>query len=211
MVDFSYSTVSGKLKDLLGKIREVGVPLKATNKWLESLGYKSTNDRTMLPVLKQIGFLDSSGVPTDLWKQYRGSKHKIVLARGIRDGYGALFQMYADAFAKPNSDLEHFFKTRSSAGAKAIQFTVATFKALCQQADFQAIGLAGPSADEERAAHGNETESLRVLTKGAVRNTGLTINVNVQLTLPESKDPKVYERLFAALEKHLLKSTDGED
>jgi hypothetical protein len=64
MADFTYTTVPGKIKQLLTKIREVGVPQKVTVQWLKTVGFKSSNDTSLIGVLKFIGFIDASGVPT---------------------------------------------------------------------------------------------------------------------------------------------------
>ena len=40
---YIYTAVPGKLKDLLQKIREIGVPERATQKWLESINSKNLN------------------------------------------------------------------------------------------------------------------------------------------------------------------------
>lgn len=39
MADFIYTTVPGKIKELLQKIREVGVPPKVTVQWLKTVGF----------------------------------------------------------------------------------------------------------------------------------------------------------------------------
>jgi Family of unknown function (DUF5343) len=52
MAEFPYTTVPGKLKPLFKKMREVGVPQKATFQWLKSIGFTSSNDATLLGVLK---------------------------------------------------------------------------------------------------------------------------------------------------------------
>jgi len=50
MADYPYSTVLQKIKPLLTKIKTIGVPTKVDYKWLQSIGYKSTNDTTLIPV-----------------------------------------------------------------------------------------------------------------------------------------------------------------
>lgn len=89
MSDYPYTTVPGKLSTLLKKIREVGVPTKANQQWLQSLGFTSSNDRTMLGILKFIGFMDESGVPSSRWREYRGANHKQVLANAVRECAGS--------------------------------------------------------------------------------------------------------------------------
>jgi hypothetical protein len=90
MVDFAYTTVPGKLRDLLNKIRHVGVPPKISAQWLKNVGFTSSNDTTLLSVLKFIGSADASSVPTAKWTQYRGSDHKRVLGEAIQQGYADL-------------------------------------------------------------------------------------------------------------------------
>jgi hypothetical protein len=116
MAEFPYTTVLGKLKQFLGKIREVGVPKRATHKWLESLRFRSKNDRSILTVMKFIGFINDSGIPTDFWNQYRGGRHKVVLAEAIVHGYSELYSTYPDAHNRSSNELESFFSTRTTAG-----------------------------------------------------------------------------------------------
>ncbi len=40
MTTFAYTTVLAKLTVFLDKIRTIGIPEKATQSWLETLGYK---------------------------------------------------------------------------------------------------------------------------------------------------------------------------
>jgi Family of unknown function (DUF5343) len=138
MADFTYTTVPGKIKPFLDKIRQVGIPPKATVQWLKTIGFKSSNDSTLLGVLKSIGLVDTTGVPTTSWSNYRGANHKTVLGDAIRAGYAELFAVYPDAWQRPVSDLEHVFSTSSSAGKQVISKTVATFNALCECAEFGA-------------------------------------------------------------------------
>lgn len=136
LADYVYTTVPGKIASLLGKVREVGVPPKATSQWLKSIGFKSSNDASLIGVIKQVGLADPSGVPTSLWTQYRGSNYKTVLADGVRKGYSELFAVYSDAWQRNNTDLEHVFATSTSGGKQVITLTINTFKNLCAAADF---------------------------------------------------------------------------
>lgn len=206
--DFPYTMVTGKLKEVLSKIREVGVPQKATQQWLASLGFKSTNDRSILSVLKFVRFIDESSTPTELWKQYRGANYKKVLADGIKQGYSDLFSMYSDAHNR-STDLEHFFSTKTSAGKEVMERMIQTFKALCEIAEFNgapeviapAVGstLEEPSSSQETKGFPGTT---KIVTQGF--GSGVTININIQLSVPDTSDETVYDKFFAALKKHLL-------
>jgi len=99
------------LKEFLNKIKskELGVPEKVTIDYLESIGYKSTNDRPIIRVLKSIGFLDDNGVPTQDLKDFRTEKSKQVMAAALRKTYAELFKIYANPLSKSSQDLENFF------------------------------------------------------------------------------------------------------
>ncbi|AIG98681.1 hypothetical protein AFULGI_00019300 [Archaeoglobus fulgidus DSM 8774] len=71
MAEFPYTTVPGKIKPFFQKIQEAGLPSKVTQKWINSIGFTSSNDPSIIPLLKKLGFIDRSGVPTELWARYR--------------------------------------------------------------------------------------------------------------------------------------------
>lgn len=52
MPDFPYTPVNGRIKPLLDKIAQVGRPAKVDKKWLESVGFKASNDVALLRILK---------------------------------------------------------------------------------------------------------------------------------------------------------------
>ena len=63
--EFIYTAQPANVVPFLEKIRKAGVPPKVTLKTIESFGFKSKNDRRLLPVLKGLGLVDSSGAPTE--------------------------------------------------------------------------------------------------------------------------------------------------
>jgi hypothetical protein len=202
MATFAYTTVPGKVTPLLNKIREVGVPTKATYDWLKSIGFSSSNDRTLLAVLRQVGLIDADGAPSKRWKAFRGKDGPQVLADAIRTGYAELFATYPQADTKPDEDLDAFFKTHTNAGQQAIDKTVATFKALAKVADFSIAAGAAPTADEGTVP---EVQGPTIRSAPPVTHPqGVTININVQLVLPESTDEDVYRKFFAAMREHLI-------
>ena len=205
MAEFPYVGVTGRLKTCFDKIQRVGVPSAADKKWLASIGFSASNDARILLVLKFIGFVDPSGSPTDRWRGYRDKRLSgKVLAEGIIAGYSELFGTYPQANQKNEEDLRAFFSTRTSAGTQVINRTVGTFKALCELADFSA-SPAEVAVSEVPAPVQQEETGLSLVTP-TVNSTqhGVTININVQLTLPETTDEAVYDKLFAAMKKHLL-------
>jgi hypothetical protein len=76
------------IPSILDRIRSAATPPRFTHEFLKSnLGFSSSNDRAVIKVLKQLGFLTSDGTPTPRYNDYRGPDGGRVLAEGLRDGW----------------------------------------------------------------------------------------------------------------------------
>lgn len=202
MADFPYTQVTGKLRSFFDKIGQVGKPETVDKKWLASIGMKASNDPTIIPVLKFIGFIDPSGKPTSRWTNYRDkSRAGKVLAEGIVEGYADLFQVYPNANRRNDEELKSFFSTKTKGGAQVVSKTVTTFRNLCELAVFDDVSIETITSQSVQSSQESFEPSTKVVKE---LGTGITININVQLTLPETTDENVYDKLFASMKKHLL-------
>lgn len=200
----AYTTVPGKLPALLKKIREAGVPSKANKEWLDSIGYKSSNDRSLVNVLRQIGFVDQASAPTPAWKSYRGGEHKEVLGRAIQQGYADLYHIYPDAHDRPNTDLGNVFSSQTDAGKQSIDKMVASFKSLAGEAKFEPVASTVSAGEVPATVVDSETPVTTAVTRTTSTVAGLNVTINVALTLPAASDEKVFDAFFRAMRKHLL-------
>lgn len=204
MPEFSYTNVAGKIPSFFEKIGQVGQPQKVDSKWLTGIGFGQANDRTLIGVLKQIGFIDGSGSPTEFWTRYRNkSLSKKVIAQALVKGYKSLFDVYPDAYKRTKDDLTNFFSTQTTAGSMAIGYTVNTFKNLADLGDFsnmEEVHDTGTLHTQPQTQHLNPEKITRQFNS----THGVTINLNIQLTVPETTDEKVYDKFFEAMKKHLL-------
>ena len=204
MADFIYTTVPGKIKPLLAKIREVGIPPKVTVQWLKTVGFKSSNDASLIGILKFVGLTDASGILSSRWAQYRGANSKQVLGEGIRDGYADLFAVYPDANQRTPTELDHVFSTSSSGGKQVIGKTVSTFKALAELAEFTPVSEVTdlhmpsgplhtpPAASSPPPSNASHTPS---------HAPSLHIDIQVHIS-PEASADQI-EQVFASMAKHL--------
>jgi hypothetical protein len=200
MTEYPYVLVKDKLKKFLEEhIPRASVPDKIDRKYLTAVGFKSSNDLSITPILKFINFLDASGVPTDEYIQFR-TKAGLTMAKSLRNAYKDLFDIYPDAYRKDAEALKNYFRAHTTAGDQVVNKTVATFKVLCEFADFEAI------TEEITVSPKGELNSEVPVSKQVSPATsgGLTVNINIQLQLPATDDASVYENLFSALKKHLL-------
>lgn len=210
MTDFAYTTVPGKIKSLLDKIRGIGIPSKTTGQWLKTIGLKSSNDASLLGVLKAVGLVDGSGVPTPTWSDYRGAKHREVLGEAIRSGYAELFAVYPDAWQRPNNDLEHVFATSTSAGKQVITKTVATFKALCECAEFGAVGERTSQSMHTNAPLHPPVAPSGDHTKQCSHNgkPNPSIHIDLQIHVSPEASADQIDQIFKSMAKHLYGAKD---
>jgi hypothetical protein len=209
MADFPYSPHAAKVKQFLDHIQKAGVPEKVTLKYLVKVGFKSTNDRYILGILKFLGFVDAAGLPTKTWTDYRNRQTAgATLAAAMRRGYADLFRTYPDADRKDNEALRNYFSAHTKVAESTLGLIVTTFKALATIADFEAAPSAGSGESaEDTAAPARRRAATTTRSDSDARSatpSAPTININIQLQLPATEDAAIYDKLFAALKKHLF-------
>lgn len=205
---YPYTGVTGKLKTLLQKIRTSGIPPKLTVAYLKGLGFTSSNDASLITVLKFIGLVDGSNVPTPIWSEYRGKHHRAVLGRAIKQGYAELFAIYPDANTRSVADITHVFSTSSTAGEQVVSKTVSTFKALVDEADF------GPAGTEVDAQASLQAGPLHVaaaahappLPKGNGPSHHPAVHIDVQIHISPESSAEQIDKIFESMAKHLYAS-----
>jgi hypothetical protein len=206
-----YTTVPGKIKPLLIKIKDVGIPTKVTTAWLKSIGFTSSNDSGLIGVLKLARLIDDKGVPTTNWQKYRGPKGGHVLAQGIQAGYPDLFAVYPDAHARPNSDLENVFNTNTSAGKQVIQKAIGTFKNLVAEADFSEIDRLSDKDKQEFRTELNDIHSpaneIKPTKAGSMKGSSPSLHIDVQIHISSDATADKIDQIFASMSKHLYSPT----
>lgn len=215
-MNYPYALGNGKIPILFQTIGEKGIPPKVNNKWLEQYGMGSSNDRRLIPVLKFIDFVDSSGSPTERWRQYRGADSRKVMAAAIREGYSQLYNDHPNAHEVPEESLITYFKSKTENDSSTVGRVVATFRALIGLADMHSVDSLTKSefsnttknSELEQPSHGKQRRVAETnLDESKQPSSGeqpITINVNVQFTLPDTDNPDVFEALFTSLRRNIL-------
>jgi Family of unknown function (DUF5343) len=207
----SYLTSFKNLKPILAAIQSAQAPSKFTVRFLESLGFKNAADRLMIGVLKSLGFLTQDGVPTARYfaflDQTQGAR---VLADGIREAYGDLFQVNKKAQDLSQTDIKNKLKTltQGQASDSVLDKMAGTLKALSSVADFsESVKPAAvpqqPPVEPEKQQGKSEPDGNNPPKPAQFALGGLVYNI--QLSLPESRDQAVYDALFKSMKDHLLR------
>jgi hypothetical protein len=201
----SYLTSVRNLGGILNSIVGAQAPDKFTTRFLESLDYKSNSDRLVIGVLKSLGFLADDGRPTQRYFEYLDqSQSELVMAEAIREAYADLFQINKTANQMTKSDVVNKFKTLSQGqySESVLDKMAMTFTALCSHADFSASAAKKPDK-QEQSEPPQQVEPVETPSSPARGLSLAGLVYNIQLILPESRDPKVYDALFDSLKRHL--------
>jgi len=202
----SYLTSTKNLEGILNAIQGAQAPESFTQAFLSTLEYKSSSDRLIIGVLKSLGFLDDSGKPKDRYFRFLDQTQSAqVLAEGIREAYADLFKVNTKANELSRQEVINKFKTLSQGQLtdSVLDKMASTFTALVKLGDFRtAQGSSTETAGKETANVEKEEEHRQEPQHTPVNLGGLVYNI--QLVLPESRDPGVYDAFFQSLRRHLL-------
>jgi hypothetical protein len=204
----AYLTSAKNLPAILNAIQTAKAPPKFTQRFLESLEFKSPSDRLIIGVLKAMKFINDDGAPTERYYAYLDqTQAPRVLADGIRDAYADLFQVNINAQTlTTKSDLINKFRTLSQGQlSDAVMDKMATtFTELCKLADFDTPPPKkedGKKDDEKNSDEKTKEKEKQAENPRVIRVDGLVYNI--QIVLPESRDQAVYDALFRSLREHL--------
>jgi len=215
----AYLVTTKNLEPFLNALQTARAPERFTTRFLESLDFASSNDRLYVAVLKGLGFLDENGAPTQRYYDFLDqSQAGGVLAEAIREAYADLFAVNTKAQDLTVDEVKNKFRTllRGEKSDKVLSLMANTFKALAAQADWTVPKRTEPVVDLPTAnvppplaedatqppaspLPGPSLSADRATTAGA-----MNLHYNIQVHLPDSRDPMVFEAIFQAMKRHLV-------
>jgi len=208
MVDYPYANVISNLRKFIDGIPSRGIPAKVDAEYLKQVGFTSYNDVAIVSVLEFIGFVGKDGKPTDDYTNFRiSTKQEETMSRCLKIAYADLFKLYPDAPERENQELVDFFTSKTTSGELVVKRMVGTFLLLCE---FSESKPPKKKSQTKVASTKPKVKKTSKAKKKPAEETSFEINkqpqvvINIQLVLPESKDPSLYDELFKSLRKHLL-------
>lgn len=210
----SYTVKPNSVPVYFDTILDAQPPERFSLKFLENLGFTSTNDRLLIGILKDLGFLNADGVPQQRYYDFLDrSQSKQIVAAGIRDAFSDLFAVNTRANELSAVEAKNKLRTLYS-GAKTngvIDRIAKTFKALCEYADFSQSTTIGAksSKPEEYELEDKAPPSDRVPlpdknSQGLGNSVSLdSLQYHINIVLPETRDQGVYDAIFRSLREHL--------
>lgn len=203
----SYLTSTKNLESIINSVISAKAPDRFTNKFLEDLGYKSSNDRLVVGMFKALGLLDDNGQPLQRYYEFLDQTQTgKILAIGIEEAYGDLFNLRKDAQNMSNDEVKNKLKTltQGQKSDKVIGLMAMTFRAFCDLADWsEATEIQGSSGNTAVQNERNDFADFE-RRESKVPKTDMNLHYNIQIHLPETTNMAVYDAIFQSLKKHLL-------
>lgn len=204
----AYLNTVKNFDSIMNAVLTAKAPERFTGKFLEDLGFKSSNDRLIINVFKSLGLLDENGQPTQRYYDFLDqTQSKSIIAIGVQEAYEDLFNLRVDAQNMTSEEVKNKMKTltQGQKGDKVIECMAKTFRVLCDYADWSVPSTTTISGEVEQ---GEKEENNHKLTGTQVpflnTNSHMDLHYNIQIHLPETTNMAVYDAIFQSLKKHLL-------
>lgn len=203
MLTSRYMTSTKNLHSIMKKIVDGTAPPKFTVAHLKGIGFKSSNDQGIIPVLKDLKFLSGDGAPTQRYHDYRDpSKSKAVMAEALREGYGDLFHLTEKPTEADRPAIRGKFKSTHNVSDQVANLQSATFYSLLKLADLDAAKPTSTVVESvNKKSDQDEKKSRLALPSDSM---GLSLRYNIEIHLPATKDIDVYNAIFKSLKEHLI-------
>lgn len=200
---------TGLIPKIFEKIQLAKVPERYTQDFQGTmLGYGSGSARPFIPFLKRLGFLESDGRPTDLYRRFRNSDTSgAAMAEAMRAGFRELFQRNEFAYKLTDDKLKNLIVevTGKAPGDSIVKAITGSFKGCRLLADFDA-----PKPHEVEVLPEPDDrvsiEPIRAIVRqeASTSSAKLSLSYTINLNLPETTDVEVFNAIFSSLKRHLL-------
>ncbi len=203
----SYLTSTKNLESIINSVINAKAPERFTNKFLEDLGYKSSNDRLIIGMFKALGLLDDNGQPLQRYYEFLDQTQTgRIIAIGIEEAYEDLFNLRKDAQNLTNEEVKNKLKTitQGQKSDKILSLMAMTFRAFCDLADWDAVKTDEPKTVEAPPVVKKNDNVEDAGTKGVAPKADMNLHYNIQIHLPETTNMAVYDAIFQSLKKHLM-------
>jgi len=199
-----YLASNKNVGELFSKIASAAVPPKFTQEFLQkTIGLKGTNDRNLIPLLRNLGFLDQSNSPTSAYPLLKAKdKSSVAIASGIKNAYAPMFAADEAANELTGEKLKSLVAQVAGTDDVMTARIANTFSALVKLGDFKSALSLKESDGKKKDDESGDGESRGEVPKGS-RGKGLLAEFQyvIQVQLPSNGSEETYLNIFNAIRK----------
>ena len=199
---FPYVVTPAALRRFLQEVPKRPKPAKLDRASLRSWGFKNSNDARIIGVMKSLGLVGATGEPNaDYEKFMHAQSGATILGAKVRQLYAKLFEQSHSPHKENYPELKNLFNIHSGGSQDLIERQIQTFKALCDNANFDGTPAA---AQRDKLNGGSEAGSGRERFDGGPPSPA-TVHIDLHIHLPENKSRRDYEYMFEDIARYLYR------
>ncbi len=202
---YPYIISNNKIDPILAQIRKAARPTRFSQKLLVKWGFSASNDRAIIPLMRELGFINENGTPSANYDHLRDPKNwKRVLGGHVRELYSDLFAIDSNIDKASDEDVKGAMARVTGKDEESVKRYYATFKTLIGLADLKGE-IVEPEENGRNAAQETvEKETLAITPVVPVKPARSTeYHYNLQIHLPPNGDLATYNAIFRALRENL--------
>lgn len=213
MAALPYVTATGNIERALRGIKAAATPESVSQDFVKTiLGIKGGSGNQITAYLKKIGFATADGTPTDLYKKFRNSATEGgAAAQALKTGYAPLYIRNEYMHKLLDEELKGLIVEETGAGqnSNVVPLIIACIKQLKKFAKWDVVSI---NTTDEKPVSEAPQSNTQIQQSPAVQPTsqqlGLNLGYTINLNLPATSDPAVFNAIFRALKEHLLKASN---
>lgn len=215
---YPYMVSNNKISQVLDKIRKAAEPPKFTHSFLKKIGFKSTNDRGIIPLLKKLEFLNEDGTPTSYYKELRDTtRYRFILRERIKELYNEIYSINTEIHEESEEVVKGAISRITGKDETSVNRYYATFRTLVDIAEFSDEEVEEDSDTVDDDDKGKEDKTGEEEGKKDKKPEGKSIppiyppdnrkpqfHYNIQIHLPATTDISVYNAIFKSIKENLM-------
>jgi hypothetical protein len=204
-VQLPYLSSYKNVPTLFEKIASAKIPETFTHAFLQNtIGLKNTTDRPLIPFLRSLGFIDTSGKPTLEYSKLKGSEQqrRTTIGEGIRKAYGPLFDSDEEANTRTGQELRGLVAQVAGTDEDMTSRIAQTFAAVARLGDFKKGPKEDPKNDKEKDKENTDNDGEDLGGVGRkIKGLRTEFHYNIQVVLPSNATEDIYLNIFNAIRK----------
>jgi hypothetical protein len=200
-----YLTTTKNVSAIFDRIQHGVPPDKFNHDHLKAIGFTSSNDRAVIPLLKDLGFLSGDGSPTQRYREYRDTaRSRRVMAQALKDTYPDLFVINEQLSKSDREAVKGRFMSLHDSSETVADAQTRTIFSLLDLADLSAGGKPEPLSADRLQDSASQTQPASRAPSTDIQHSLLPLTYRFEIQLPATKDVEVFRAIFRAIKEELL-------
>ena len=212
MASLPYVTSPGNIEKAFNAIKSAATPEAVSQDFVKTiLGIPSGSGNQMTAYLKKIGFAGADSKPTDLYKKFRNAATEgWAAAQALKLGYAPLYARNEYLHQVSDAQLRGLIVEETGVGQDSyvVSNVLGCIKQLKKFAKWDAAPIEEENKGSTDVVPQNPIQQSATQPQHPVQGLGLNLGYTINLNLPATSDPAVFNAIFRALKEHLLKTSN---